>query len=352
MHNISVIMPVYNAERYLEQAICSTLSQEGVLEIIAVDDGSTDQSRALLLSLAEKDPRIKPHLNEKNMGVAAVRNLALSLATGDYLAFVDADDLVPPGAYHALLSAAEGCDVVIGAHSDRYDNGAVDPLCTVAKEHRSSLFLSLFTVSCLWTKLIRRDFVTKNRLAFEEDMTIGEDVVFLAHAVTKQPTYRVIDTLVYYHCQHDCTVSRSLTHIYTLSAFQKHMLCRERLLSICADVPEARDFVFRYFSGFMTEFLLRMPSGEDKQAAFLQFRAHILSYEPFRQKPALFRAMFGMEYEAFSTAGAEEYTEAFLTLKPRQRVLYEYEAGQIGFAWILQYAKAWLKFKCRRHKDQ
>ena len=102
---LSVIMPVYNCCEYLEAAIKSVF-RGGIddVEIIAVDDCSSDGSRELLCSLAKDDPRIKVICNDKNSGVAAVRNTALAMASGEYLAFCDSDDTVPDGSYKKMLS--------------------------------------------------------------------------------------------------------------------------------------------------------------------------------------------------------------------------------------------------------
>ncbi len=345
---ISVIMPVYNCEKYLEAAVNSVLDQECDLEIIAVDDFSADSSRQILSSLAKKDSRIKPVFNTENIGVAAVRNKALKLAAGDYLAFCDSDDIVPPGAYKALISSADGVDFVIGAHSDRYDSGKLDPVCFVKPEDRSSAFRSLFTVSCLWTKLIKKSFVLDNELSFDEDMTIGEDVVFLAKAAVKNPTFSVINDTVYYHCQHDSAKSRSLTHIYTFRAFEKHIECRERVLEICKEIDGVEDFLCINFSQFIIDFILIMPDGDELDRAFSLFKEHLLLYGKLQRDHVFFKALLGIEYEEFIGSSAEEYRESVRALPSREKVLYEYEAGRIGFSWIIKYAKAWLKFKLKR----
>ncbi len=347
---ISVIMPVYNSEAYLDVAINSVLSQNVDLEIIAVDDCSTDSSRNILLEISERDSRVKAYFNESNIGVASVRNKALGFAEGEYVAFCDSDDILPSGAYAALISEACGYDIVVGAHADLYDDGTTDPVCRVNKNDRESLFKSLFTVSCLWTKLIRREFITSNGLSFDPKMKIGEDVVFLANAVTKDPKHKVIDDLVYYHCQHDVTRSRSLTHIYTFEAFKKHIECREKILNILGERGEVEDFVYLNFSSFIADFILRMNDSEDLDDAFDIFKHHILRYRGFAENRVLFKALFGVEYDVFSGMSASEYTERVRTVLPREHVLSEYQAGRIGFAWIIKYFKAWLGFKLRRGK--
>ena len=345
---ISVIMPIFNCEKYLTSAINSVFSA-GVsdIEIIAIDDASTDSSAELLRSLAASDGRIKAAFNSGNLGVAATRNLALSLARGEFIAFCDADDLVPAGAYSALLRASNGVDLVIGAHADLDDSG--NCINTgLAKGSQSSLFAAVFSVACLWTKLIRKSFIIDNALAFDPRMKIGEDVVFLAELTVRSPRYRLINRTVYYHCQHDRAVP-SLNHIYTLSALSYHILCRRRLLEICRDVPDASGFVFRHFTPFITDMLDKFVGRDDREEAFLLFKEHILSYgEP--EDKSLFLSMLGVPYDTFAEMTAAEYFRLKSLISPRERVYLEFRSGRIGFRFIVKYFIAWLKYKCERLK--
>ena len=99
---ISVIVPIYNRELYLEKCIESIVSQTySNLEIILVDDGSPDNCPAICDEWAKKDSRIKV-VHKENGGVASARNAGLSAATGDYVAFVDGDDFIAPEMYSVL----------------------------------------------------------------------------------------------------------------------------------------------------------------------------------------------------------------------------------------------------------
>lgn len=107
MKKISVIIPVYNAERYIEQCLWSVTGQTyGSLEIIAVDDGSADDSAAVCGRIAETDGRIRV-LRQKNSGVSAARNLGLNAATGEYVFFLDSDDAIHPRLLEEMLWQAE-----------------------------------------------------------------------------------------------------------------------------------------------------------------------------------------------------------------------------------------------------
>ena len=345
---ISVIMPVYNCERYLEAAISSVLSQKGAdIEIIAIDDCSRDSSREILTRLSSEDSRIKPYFNDKNLGVAEVRNRAIKYASGEYLAFCESDDIVPEGAYSALLSVIGDNDIAVGGYDNLFDDGRLDGFCPVRRDERSSLFKSMFSVSCLWTKLIRREFVLEHALTFDTDMKIGEDVVFLANLVMCSPTYAVTDALVYYHCHHDTSQSRSLTHIYTLSAFELHIRCRRRVLEICAQLPEVRDYIYINFTPFISDFLLLMPGAEERREAFSMYRDFLMEYD-FSSSPELFMTLVGVSLEGFCEITVDEYFERRNAVLPREKVLREFQSGRIGLRWIVKYFIAWFKFKIKK----
>ena len=105
---ISIIIPVYNKEAYLERCLDSVLAQtHKSLEVLLIDDGSTDGSPAICEKYAKKDPRIRV-LTQENAGASAARNAGIEAAGGDYIGFVDADDWIEPGMYAALLEGIQG----------------------------------------------------------------------------------------------------------------------------------------------------------------------------------------------------------------------------------------------------
>ena len=123
MPQISVIIPVYNSEKYLPQCLESIVGQSyGDIEIICVNDGSKDKSTEILNSYAAKDERIKI-INQKNKGQSAARNAGLDVATGKYIAFVDSDDVIDFRFFEILYTAAErsGSEVVCCGFKKIYD---------------------------------------------------------------------------------------------------------------------------------------------------------------------------------------------------------------------------------------
>src|SRR5690606_21293510 len=113
---VSVIIPVYNADKFLARCLSSIISQTlKNIEIIVVDDGSTDTSRDILKKFADRDNRIVI-IRQRNQGVSIARNAGLAIARGEYVGFVDSDDFVDPGYFESLYTTAieKGADIVTG----------------------------------------------------------------------------------------------------------------------------------------------------------------------------------------------------------------------------------------------
>ena len=133
---ISVIVPVYNVERYLDRCIQSILNQTlKELEIILVDDGSPDNCPALCDEYAQKDARIKV-IHKKNEGLGFARNAGLNLASGKFVSFLDSDDWVAPAMYETLYRVAEKmkCDTVYCSLQYYYSKDKIIPFEEVGQE--------------------------------------------------------------------------------------------------------------------------------------------------------------------------------------------------------------------------
>ena len=112
--SVSVVMPAYNAEKYIEESITSVINQTYTnWELIVIDDGSKDNTAEIVKQFAEKDKRITLYLNEKNMGVAKTRNRGFDMAKGEYIALLDSDDIWLPEKLEKQLKLAEETDAEI-----------------------------------------------------------------------------------------------------------------------------------------------------------------------------------------------------------------------------------------------
>lgn len=175
---ISVIVPVFNVAGYLPQCVDSILSQDyGNLEVILIDDGSTDGSGEICDRYAALDSRVRA-IHQKNGGAAAAKNAGLRLATGEYLAFADSDDYLEPGAYGFLMKALleNGADAVQGSFREVYRNRAEEQRISEEILEGYDYLLRFpkdFSCALLWNKLYRRALF--DGVFFEEGHKIDDE---------------------------------------------------------------------------------------------------------------------------------------------------------------------------------
>ena len=185
---VSVIIPVYNARKYLDTCLDSLLGQSyAKLEIILVNDGSRDDSLALCRARAMQDARIVV-VDQQNAGPGAARNAGIALAKGEYILFSDSDDIVLPGAVESLVRAmGEDCDVAIALFELCTDGkrtsvrGLIKEDLLLDKDEfleRLSRWPGAYYYSALWNKLYRHENITTHQILFHTDMIWGEDCLF------------------------------------------------------------------------------------------------------------------------------------------------------------------------------
>ena len=208
---VSFIVPVYNVESYLSQCMESIFIQTVKdIEIICVDDGSTDRSGVMLDEYARIDQRVKV-IHQNNQGLARARNVALKVASGEYIAFVDADDYIAPSMLEKTIVEADKtkADIVLFANSS-FDNitGEITPApwSLRVKQIPTKPFsrkdcsdtLMMVTQAPCWTKLYRRNFLQEHELEFQV-IPYAEDVVFtmLALGLAERISY-VNEALFFY----------------------------------------------------------------------------------------------------------------------------------------------------------
>lgn len=181
--SISIIVPVYKVEQYLPSCIRSILRQTyRDFELILVDDGSPDSSGAICDEFAEKDSRIRV-IHQSNGGVSRARNAGIEAAQGEWVCFVDADDLVTPGYLAAFLPTAScefEADIVvqgaIGFFGKKIRNKFV--FNAYSGTINQCLTEELIGMRTPWGKLFRLDIIRRNKLKFAEGVPYGEDTIF------------------------------------------------------------------------------------------------------------------------------------------------------------------------------
>ncbi len=207
--DVSIIIPVYNGETFLRECLESVLSQTGVsLEVICVNDGSTDGSLAILEEYASRDGRIQV-IDRENCGVSAARNCALELADGKYVLFLDCDDFYPDAeTVSALFAAAEKSGSVItgGSFTEIYPDGGIVETFTGKKSRYTFSgegWIKFSEYACIYgfqRYLFRLDFLREHQLKFPPYIMF-EDPVFLARAMVTAERFYAIPRPVYRYRQ-------------------------------------------------------------------------------------------------------------------------------------------------------
>ena len=201
---ISIIIPVYNTEKYLEKCFSSLLAQSFQdFEIICVDDGSSDGSLRILNEYASRDSRIKV-LSQKNAGQSVARNRALSLAGGEFISFVDSDDYISADFLESLYESVSGNDADIAVTSyNMVENGSTmvryDLDCSSESRFEKKLPRVLNGMCC--NKLFRRSFLEKYNIRFPEGI-FYEDNLFLIKALFYSNKVIFINSGCYYYIKH------------------------------------------------------------------------------------------------------------------------------------------------------
>ncbi|MDK8274529.1 glycosyltransferase family 2 protein [Varibaculum cambriense] len=238
MPRISVIVPVYNVEKYLPRCLESIRKQDfSDLEIICINDGSTDASSSLLEISAQLDPRIIV-INQPNSGVSAARNRGLDTASGEIIMFVDADDFLVPGACKVvtqafsnnkpdiLTFAASG--ITFGQPSPWLRN-ALSPKQSVVHGFDKNLFKKARERPYIWLSAFSRSFIQEHALRFDEELAIGEDQLFYLDAYARAELTATIEKTLYTY-RAERTGSAMFWQIQDASEmFEKHLLLAEKV---------------------------------------------------------------------------------------------------------------------------
>lgn len=217
---VSIIISIYNGEKWLSNCLQSAINQTiRDIEIIAVDDASTDGSLDILRSFADKDERIKIFVNEKNYGVAITTNKGIENSTGDWLAFLDCDDLLVPDFCRVLLAEAKksGANIIKGRVKNIALDGSVNE--TPRKVHDDIMNKSALCFMDSWWSAIYQSDKIRKKIWHHSNGHISEDLMFLAESISLPLKVACVDDIVYIHTRRENSLSeynnRSLSKIHS-----------------------------------------------------------------------------------------------------------------------------------------
>lgn len=259
---LSIIIPVYNVEKYLEQCLDSivvgNVNMLGMLEVIVIDDGSTDQSGEIAEQYAQQYPCMRV-IHQKNAGVAAARNRGMNEARGEWLYFVDSDDWLQSGAITAIMEAVREnpkADIILfdawknmGAEEAVWEHFDKPQVWKNSRDISRLQYGMLYTpfgnkksrvsIAAPWDKLYRKAFLQENNICFQPDLKVLDDMVFNTEA------FGVAGEVVYikekiYHYRY---VADSITNSYKPDRVEQDRLVWEYLEKYAAGMGLGDEFI-------------------------------------------------------------------------------------------------------------
>lgn len=228
----SVVVPVYNVEKYLRECVDSILSQTFTdFELILVDDGSKDSSGAICDEYAQKDNRVKV-IHKENGGQSTARNTGIKAANGQYAIFIDSDDMFCDNHFFEDIKniSTDNPDIIVFRYCKYYEDGKTDD-CGISLDDlysgnkadflRELVCRDAFFCSC-WSKCTRMSILKDNKIEFDTNLSC-EDMDWYYNVVSKAEKFEVIDKPYVYYRQRENSVTssfkkKSITdYIYTMN---------------------------------------------------------------------------------------------------------------------------------------
>lgn len=214
---ISVVVPAYNCEKYVKRCLYSLINQTyQEIEIIVIDDGSTDGTLSLCKEVAELDCRVKV-ISKENSGVSDSRNLGISLAIGNWITFVDADDYLDCNALQSMFALKkQDTQMIFGRIKKFFENGEEEnlvekELVNVSKNNLAPFFLygERNVMGSAWRVLYLKEVIVKNGILFNKNVSICEDLLFIVNVVSLCDKIEVSNEYVYNYFIRGSSCSRT-----------------------------------------------------------------------------------------------------------------------------------------------
>ncbi len=315
---ISVIVPVYNTEKYLRkcvESICNQTYQD--LEIVLVDDGSQDSSSSICDELAREDKRIKV-IHKSNGGSTSARNAGLAVTSGEYIGFVDSDDWIEPEMYEVLL---ENCmekqaDIAvankfINHEKSQYCDVLYVPAGVYEKEQEIVVKNIFYTEDYLargispnlWDKLFKRELLLRHQARVDERTKFAEDDICVYSALLDADRVVIIDKALYHYRMHAASVCHTPDETY----FEKINLFYTQMKKIFIEHKDA-DLLMHKLKSYMLEFVLRGVNHSFGFSKHPLIPFYVPPYETIKSKSIKTLVLYGAGrvgqdyYQAFCTS--------------------------------------------------
>lgn len=284
---ISIIVPVYNGEKYVEKCI-ETIQHQTMkteYELIFIDDGSKDKTLEIIKKHAEADSRIR-FISQENRGVSVARNLGIESARGEWIVFVDVDDEIDPGYLEDISGEIEANPTtpvfVYARHYVEKNSKVIDTTkfsrtelvcCLLADEPIQELGTD-FLLFAVWSKVYKKKFLQEKQIKFVEGLRWSEDLIFMCHVYQKAEEIKFVYRGYYHYMQNsDSTIHRSRKDdIETIKKIQVEM--KSALKSMWSEADIRRAYYLSILNGWFIAISSELDAWK-KQESFLAAYRHL-----------------------------------------------------------------------------
>lgn len=268
---VSIVVPVYNSEKYLEKCLDSIINQTyDDIEVILIDDGSSDRSLQICNSYAKNDERIIVN-HQKNSGVSTARNNGIKLANGKYICFVDSDDIVHKDYIKKLVDNTNKNTLAICQIEKFNENinfsSEKDSIINLSKKDFIDL-CRMFLLNTPCCKLYNLDIIRKNNISFDKRVSLGEDLLFNLDYLDYIEKIVIIEQKLYYYRVGN---TGTLTSIYNPKIHETHFLLFDKYTEFFGKISMNNDDLIIYDS-YRFNFILSIIDNEfsNKELSFWQ----------------------------------------------------------------------------------
>lgn len=260
---LTVIVPIYNAEKYLPTCLDSLVSCPlSDMECLLINDGSTDSSLHICNEYTGRDSRFRV-IDKANEGVSIARNIGISHATGKYIMFLDADDYIDTNKWNKIVDAiALELDFIAFSYFTLYENKSVkeelfdiQSLSTNDTDSIRKILLGSSALNTCWGKLFKTELVLNNHISFPKGLRTGEDAIFVLDFLKMANHLLLINESILYYRQHGESVMHKLDIHSKISDFQQLYNYRRKMSDLWNN-EELKAVMYREFLSVITNLLL------------------------------------------------------------------------------------------------
>jgi len=345
---VSIIIPAYNHEKYIAATLESILSQSyREIEVIIIDDGSTDNTWQIIKDYAEKDSRIKAY-TQCNRGVGVSSQRGLELADGDWVTFCGSDDTFPQKAIEHLVGKCKDKDLVIGEYETMNERGECFYKYLPRQKDLPSL---LFHSGAAWAKLFRKKYIEDNNITFPA-LLLEEDTVFLSRILSGTPRFAVVHASTYHYWEHE-TGELSLSRRLTPELFCDRAEGKSIALSNMkkAGYHTACERYFFMYADQLSKQVFALFDDPEREKSYSAFKSFILRYG-WAEDDSRFIYLTKMSKACFEKSDYSEYLQSQIAEDKCDAVADMYALGQVGFKYILRYVRFWCEYKLKRKEKK